>query len=173
MLHSVFLLLGSNQGNRELNLLIACSGIKKSIGNILKISSVYETEPWGFEDNTAFYNQALEAETALNPEELLQEIHRIEKELGRVRQVPEGSPGCGCSVSYSSRTIDVDILFYGSRILFTDELMIPHPRLHERRFTLLPLDEIAPGFVHPVYRKSVSDLLLLCKDKGGVKKISL
>ncbi len=174
MQHSVFLLLGSNLGDRERNLLMACSGISKSIGTILKISSVYETEPWGFEDNSPFYNQALEAETALSPEELLQEIHRIEKRLGRVRQEPECSSGSVCSSTvYSSRTIDVDILFYDSRILFTEELMIPHPRLHERRFTLVPLNEIAPAFMHPVYRKPVSDLLLMCNDKGGVKRISL
>jgi 2-amino-4-hydroxy-6-hydroxymethyldihydropteridine diphosphokinase len=174
MQHSVFLLLGSNLGDRERNLLQACAGIRQSIGNILKISSVYETEPWGFEDCISFYNQAMEIETYLTPEELLQGIHNIEKELGRIRQAPECGSGCAFPMAtYSSRTIDIDILFYGSKILFTDELMIPHPRLHERRFTLVPLDEIAPGYIHPVYRKPVSELLRQCIDKGEVKRISL
>jgi len=174
MQNSVFLLLGSNQGDRENNLFRACSGIKQNIGNILNISSVYETEPWGFEDSTLFYNQALEVETNLSPEELLNAIHRIENELGRIRQDPECGPGCLYpAVTYSSRTMDIDILFFGSMILFTEKLMIPHPRLHERRFTLLPLEEICPGYIHPVYRKSVSELLLQCLDRGEVKRISL
>ncbi|MCX6286721.1 MAG: 2-amino-4-hydroxy-6-hydroxymethyldihydropteridine diphosphokinase [Bacteroidetes bacterium] len=174
MQQSVYLLLGSNRGDRELNLLRACTHIRHSIGSILKASFVYETEPWGFEDSTPFHNQALEIETSLSPEELLKEIHSIEKELGRIRQTPECGSGYACSSEiYSSRTIDIDILFYGSKILFTDELMIPHPRLHERRFTLIPLDEIAPDYIHPVYRKPVSELLQLCNDKGEVNRISL
>jgi len=173
MPQTVFLLLGSNQGDRESNLLKASAGITQKIGQILKISSVYETEPWGFEDSTWFYNQALEVETSLSPENILNEIHAIEKDLGRVREAPSCYSGCSCSTEYSSRTIDIDILFYGSKIHFTEDLMIPHPRLHERSFTLLPLDEIAPCFIHPVYRKTVSELLLQCRDKSGVNRISL
>lgn len=173
MQQSVFLLLGSNRGDREQNLLKACAGIRRSIGNILKTSSVYETKPWGFEDSTLFYNQALEIETSLIPVDLLHEIHKIEKDLGRIRQAPGYVSGCACSeTEYTSRTMDIDILFYGSRIIFTDELMIPHPRLHERRFTLVPLDEIAADYIHPVYRKPVSELLSQCIDKGEVNRIS-
>ena len=170
---NVFLLLGSNQGDREGNLLKACAGISQRIGNIINRSSVYETEPWGFEDSTWFYNQALEIETELSPERMLEEIHGIEKELGRTREAPSNYSGCSCSTGYSSRTIDIDILFYGSKIHFTEDLMIPHPRLHERKFTLLPLDEIAPGFIHPVYRKPVSGLLQHCIDEGSVNRLVL
>ncbi|MCX6281447.1 MAG: 2-amino-4-hydroxy-6-hydroxymethyldihydropteridine diphosphokinase [Bacteroidetes bacterium] len=173
MQQSVFLLLGSNRGDREQNLLKACAGINQRIGRILKSSSMYESEPWGFEDSTSFYNQALEIETALSAEDLLAMIHSIEKDLGRLREVQACGPSCGCSTKgYSSRTIDIDILFYSSKIVFTETLMIPHPRLHERLFTLLPLDEIAPDHIHPVYRRTVSELLKGCTDKGQVHRIS-
>ncbi len=172
MNQSVILLLGSNRGDREKNLLAACAGIQQVIGQVLRISSVYETEPWGFEDNISFYNQALEVETSLSPSEILDGINDIEKNLGRMREVASCGPDCGCaSGSYAPRTIDIDILFYGSRIIFTEELMIPHPRLHERRFTLVPLDEIASAFVHPVYKKVVSVLLSECTDTCEVKRI--
>ncbi len=172
MQQSVFLLLGSNRGDREQNLIQACAAIKKRIGNITGISSIYETEPWGFDDNTAFYNQALEVETMLSESELLNVIHGIEKDLGRVRASASCGTECGCSnEAYSSRTIDIDILFYASKILFTGELMIPHPRLHERRFTLIPLHEIAPDFIHPIFRESVTKLLNHCTDKGVVNRI--
>jgi len=171
MQQQVYLLLGSNRGDREQNLLRACAGIEEKIGHIAVISPVYETQPWGFEDSTSFYNQALMAETELQPEEVLRRIHDIEAELGRVRDFSACGSSCECSQAYSSRTIDIDILFYGSRILFTDELMIPHPRLHERLFTLVPLHEIAPAFIHPVYRKTVAELLSQCTDKGEVSKI--
>lgn len=173
MQKDVFLLLGSNLGDREGNLLKACAGISKRIGNIINRSSLYETEPWGFEDSTWFYNQALEIETELSPERILAEIHGIETELGRTREATSCYSGCSCSTEYSSRTIDIDILFYGAKIHFTEDLMIPHPRLHERMFTLLPLDEIAPGFIHPVYRKPISELLEHCTDKGGVSRVAL
>lgn len=173
MQQSVFLLLGSNRGNREQNLLQACESIKQSIGKILKLSSVYETEPWGFEDSTPFYNQALEVETNHAPAELLRDIHRIERDLGRVREPESCGPTCASTTNgYSSRTMDIDILFYDSKILFTDELMIPHPRLQERRFTLIPLNEIAPDFIHPVYRMPVSELLTRCVDHSEVKKLT-
>lgn len=172
-MHKVYLLLGSNRGDREQNLLKACSGIAKTAGEIKQLSSVYETSPWGFEDDTSFYNQAVELETELEPHALLNELHRVEASLGRIRFESCGS-ACGCSSSgYSSRTIDIDILFYGSRILFTDELMIPHPRLHERRFTLVPLNEIAAELQHPVYRKTISELLNACSDTGEVNKATL
>jgi len=174
MQQSVYLLLGSNRGDRQQNLLQACARIKQDAGSILKISSVYETEPWGFEDSTSFYNQALEIETGLAPGELLQKIQSIERELGRIRNATVCGTACACPPeSYSSRTLDIDILFYGSKILFTDELMIPHPRLHERRFTLIPLEEIAAGFIHPVYRKPVSELLQVCTDTGDVKRMDI
>lgn len=173
MQQKVFLLLGSNRGDREQNLLMACARIKKGIGALLKISPVYETEPWGFDDSTSFYNQALEVETSLEPAALLHEIHQIEKDLGRLRDVVSCGEGCACSgESYTPRTIDIDILFYGSRILFTEDLMIPHPRLHERRFSLAPLDDIAPDFIHPVYKKAVSVLLRECTDTCDVTRIS-
>jgi 2-amino-4-hydroxy-6-hydroxymethyldihydropteridine diphosphokinase len=169
-MNKVYLLLGSNRGDRERNLLMACAGIERSVGKIVKSSSVYETSPWGFEDPVAFYNQALEIETELAPDALLDMIHLVESGLGRMREIE--AAGCSCSaVGYSPRTIDIDILFYASRIIFTDQLMIPHPRLHERLFTLCPMAELAGDFVHPAFKKTIKTLLDECTDRGEVRAL--
>jgi 2-amino-4-hydroxy-6-hydroxymethyldihydropteridine diphosphokinase len=146
------------------------------IGRVIKRSSVYETEPWGFHDPILFLNQALEIETALNPEDLLEQVHRIEESLGRVRPrssfVPTSGNPQGCGIKYPthyvSRRIDIDILFYGNRLIFTESLAIPPPRLHERRFTLIPLSEIAYNFMHPGIHKSIGELLAECLDERKV-----
>ena len=172
-MQEIYLLLGSNRGDREYNLLQACAKIRQKVGDIIRISSLYETEPWGFNDDISFYNQALMVSTLLSPDDLMVELQKIESELGRIRE-SAGSccDSCTCSTAtYSSRSMDIDILFYGQKIVFTEKLMIPHPRMHDRRFTLIPMEEIAPGMMHPVYKKSITDLLHSCNDTCKVNKI--
>jgi 2-amino-4-hydroxy-6-hydroxymethyldihydropteridine diphosphokinase len=169
-MNEVFILLGSNRGNREELLSGAMEMISAEAGTIRNRSSVYETQPWGFDDPIPFLNQAIEISTDLNPNELLENLLKIETRVGRIRPVD----GCGCSVAgnYEGRTIDLDILFYGQKLVFTDSLMIPHPRLHERRFCLLLLNEIAPDFIHPLLKKTISVLLQGCPDQSKVEKIN-
>ncbi|MDR3184956.1 MAG: 2-amino-4-hydroxy-6-hydroxymethyldihydropteridine diphosphokinase [Prevotellaceae bacterium] len=158
---NVFLLLGSNMGNREAMLREACALLAAQAGTVTGQSGYYESEPWGFEAATWFVNQAVQVETALGPAQLLHAIQRIERQLGRVRPT---SPG-----AYASRPIDIDILFYGHDVIHTQELVVPHPLLPRRRFALLPLCELAPGFVHPLLRATVASLLLRCNDRGAVR----
>ena len=153
-----FLGLGSDTGDRIKNLSDALAHIEKSIGKTIRSSSVYETEPWGFESEMKFLNQVVEVETELNPSGLLGRILRIEAEMGRLRD----------RTGYSSRIIDVDILFYKDEIIDYASLQIPHPRLHERKFVLVPLNEIAPDLIHPVYNKKICILLKECKDESEV-----
>ena len=167
-MNEVFILLGSNQGDRVDFLARASLLITRKAGEIIKSSAVYETESWGFDADVPFLNQVVEIRTGLGPEKLLDELLGIETELGRHR--PFESCGCAVRDGYSSRTIDLDILFYGQQLVFTEHLMIPHPRLHERRFSLIPLEEIAPAFIHPLLKKSISVLLKECKDPLRVVK---
>jgi 2-amino-4-hydroxy-6-hydroxymethyldihydropteridine diphosphokinase len=148
-----YLLLGSNQGNREYFLAQATSLITTRIGTVIHQSAIYETAAWGLEDQTAFLNQVLRVSTALPPTTLLTQINIIEKDLGRERRIKWGA-----------RVIDIDILYYDDLVLQTPELVIPHPHLQDRRFTLLPLAEIAPGFIHPVLKKSNEALVAECLD---------
>lgn len=159
-----YLLLGSNIGDRLTNLLQAIKAVNKIAGTVSLCSSVYETEPWGFDDNTAFLNQVIEISTTLQAAELMKQILVAETALGRLRSpVSEG---------YISRTIDIDILFYGQHIIDLPGLIIPHPRLHLRRFALVPLAEIAPKLFHPLLKKSVAQLENMCPDKLKVIKYS-
>jgi len=157
----VFLGIGTNLGDREQNLRDALALINQQIGRVLASSSVYETEPWGFETDNSFLNMAVKVRTPLSPYCLLKETESIETILGRIRDKKH----------YISRIIDVDILFYGEDIIDEISLSIPHPRITERRFVLVPLNEIAPGFIHPVIKKTVSSLLLSCPDTGRVQLI--
>ena len=168
-MNGVFLLLGSNRGNRGEFISQAMEMISANAGTILNKSSVYETEPWGFVDPAPFLNQVIEISTGLNPDDLLEQVLAIETRLGRIRPFE----GCGCSYKgdYEGRTIDIDILFYGHKLVFTDNLMIPHPRLHERRFTLVPMNEVAPGFIHPLLKKTISVLLQGCTDVSKVERL--
>ena len=156
------LLLGGNQGDRYMYLSKAEKFIAKQIGCIRKRSSIYETEAWGFDSDDAFLNQVIVVETKFSPFELLNKTQRIEKILGRVR--PAHSHG------YVSRNIDIDILFYDNEIIETPNLQIPHLQLHHRRFTLEPLSEILPFWVHPILNLSVEQLAQNCQDKAKVKK---
>jgi 2-amino-4-hydroxy-6-hydroxymethyldihydropteridine diphosphokinase len=155
-----FLLLGSNQGDREGYLEKACHEIGLKAGTVTGKSSRYQTAAWGKEDQPAFINQVLVMETNLSPVELLKAVLKIESDLGRKR-----------SEKWGSRTIDIDILFYGDQIIETSELTIPHPRIAERRFTLVPMVEVDGEFVHPVLGKSMRLLLVECDDMLTVERV--
>lgn len=150
----LYLLLGGNLGDRTTYLQQACDKIMSQIGALRKKSSLYETAAWGKTDQPSFLNQVLEVETNLQPEALLHAIHEIEKELGRAR-----------FEHWGSRVIDIDILFYDALVLQTQRLTIPHPHLHTRRFTLVPLAEVAPDLKHPVLQKNMVQLLANCTDE--------
>ncbi len=157
------ILLGGNQGDRFMYLSKSKEFISKQIGSLRKISSIYETEAWGFKAEQDFLNQVLVVETLLKPMDLLHKTQRIEKILGRVR--PAHSHG------YVSRSIDIDILFYDNEIIETPDLQIPHIYLHHRKFTLEPLAEIIPFWLHPIFNKSVEELVMNCKDTSKVRKL--
>ena len=157
---SAFVLLGSNLGDREQLVNQACKMIGERCGKVVAKSRLYESEPWGFKSEHWFLNQVVKIETALSPDALMQELLEIEKALGRDRSVlHEG---------YVSRPMDLDILYFGNEIIDTQMVTAPHPRLHERRFTLLPLCDVAPDFVHPVMEKTNLQLLDECQDAGKV-----
>ena len=149
MINRAILSIGGNLGNRVENISRSIDYIERRIGKIVRRSSIYESEAWGFESEHRFLNMVVVVETLLPPESLLQKAHAIENVLLRQRT------GTG----YTSRTMDIDILFFNNEIINTPTLTIPHPRLHERRFVLLPLHEILPDMVHPVFQKSVGELL--------------
>ena len=148
-----YLLLGGNLGDREVYLEQARRQIGMAIGEIKNASHLYETAAWGLENQQAFLNQVLAVETTLSPAALLAQINRLEAELGRVRDIRWGA-----------RVIDIDILFYDDLILQTQRLTIPHPELANRRFTLVPLAEIAPALMHPVLQRTTVELLAQCPD---------
>ncbi len=162
-MESCYVLFGSNMGDKENIFAEACLLINNRCGAITAVSSSYESEPWGFEAKEWFLNRLIIVETELEPEEMMRQLLDIEAELGRVRH-PE-------TEGYTSRTADLDILYYGSRIVLTDSLTIPHPRLHERRFALLPLCEMVPQLVHPAFNFTQTELLRRCHDFSEVKKI--
>ncbi len=157
----VYLGLGTNLGDREKNLQSALEKINWNVGAVMVTSSVYETDPWGFTSENKFLNMVAEVKTDLKPSGLLGRILMIETLMGRTREGKE----------YKSRIIDIDILFYNNRILTKKALTVPHPGLQDRRFVLEPLCEIAPDFIHPVYKKNIKDLLIECKDESKVYKI--
>ena len=163
MMERCFILFGSNMGNKNKIYAQACLLINNRCGRIVAQSSAYESEPWGFEAKEWFLNRLIVVETELEPEAMLHQLLDIEAELGRVRHPETGG--------YTSRTADLDILYYGSRIVLTDNLTIPHPRLHQRRFALLPLCEVAPEFVHPAFNLTQTELLKRCFDFSEVRKI--
>ncbi|MFO8236035.1 MAG: 2-amino-4-hydroxy-6-hydroxymethyldihydropteridine diphosphokinase [Bacteroidales bacterium] len=151
----LYLLLGSNQNNREALLQTATEQIKSQIGDLIQCSSIYETEPWGFKDDMYFLNQVVVFESGKPPLQILDQINEVEKKLGRKRENVD---------QYTSRPIDVDILFYGNRIYNMEQLKIPHPLIQERRFALVPMVEIEPDFVHPQLQRRISALLDECPD---------
>lgn len=154
---SAYLSLSSNLGDRLSFIKDAIKELARA-GEIKKISSMYETEPWGRKEQPWFINACLEMEIELTPDALLRTCLEIERKLGRVR-----------FEHWGTRIIDIDILFYDGRILETDSLQIPHPQIEERRFVLAPLNEIAPNLIHPKLKKSIKDLLKECADPSIVK----
>lgn len=152
--HTVYLALGSNLGDRLTNLKQAIAALTPQM-EVKAKSAVYETPPWGYEDQPKFLNQVIKANTYLDPEPLLKHLKRLEVALGRQESFPNGP-----------RLIDMDILFYDDLVLNSPSLVIPHPRLHERGFILLPLMDIAPDLVHPVQKKSVREMVVGCEVEG-------
>ena len=148
---TAYLSLGSNLGDRLRLIQEAVAALTVEAGPVTALSSLYETEPWGFSSPHRFLNVALALETSLSPETLLAVTQRIERDLGRTHKSVDGR--------YADRTIDIDLLFVGDAVLDTPALTLPHPRLHLRRFVLEPLREIAPDLCHPLLRTSVSQLL--------------
>lgn len=156
----VYILLGTNLGDRLANLIQAKQHISSLIGAIITQSSIYKTSAWGNTDQPDFYNQVIEVDTSLNPEHALDIILGIEHTMGRVRDKKWGP-----------RIIDIDILLWENEILKTSSLTIPHAGLPERKFTLMPLAEVAPDYIHPELLKSISQLLEACTDPLPVEKI--
>lgn len=161
-MYKVFLGIGGNIGNKHQNFQKVLEWISNHIGNITKKSSIYETPPWGFHSEMNFWNQVIMVETELKAEQLLPVIHKIENEFGRVRSKNQ----------YSNREMDIDILFFEDEIIENETLIVPHPRIHLRKFVLIPLVEIEPDFKHPLMRLTNLQLLENCKDQSLVKKIS-
>ena len=156
----VFLLLGSNLGNRNVFLNNAITYIARDIAPVVKESAVYETQSWGKTDLPDYLNQVIMLQTPLSAQDVLQRILKIEIEMGRKREEKWGS-----------RIIDIDLLFYGSEIINEPNLTVPHPELHNRRFTLEPLAMLAADFIHPVLNKSILELKNSLKDDLIVKKL--
>lgn len=158
----VYLELGTNLGFREQYLSRAISLLAERVGAVVRCSAIYESEPWGFKCNASFLNQIVIINTDLSVRTVLRNIGAIERDLGRVRSVTE---------RYTSRTIDIDILLYGDKVIAEPpDLIVPHPRIAERRFVLIPLVEVASQGVHPVLHKTWAELLAVCPDTGWVRK---
>ncbi len=160
-MHGAYLLLGTNLGDRKAQLNQALQHIETRLGKIMLCSAIYETAAWGNEEQPAFYNCVCKIETGFNPHELLSEMLKLEQEMGRTRG----------EIQYLPRTIDIDILFYDDVLLHDETLVIPHPRLHLRRFTLIPLFEISPELIHPKFKMTIRELLSVCEDNLEVVKV--
>ena len=159
MTHTVYIALGTNLGERLANLRAALESMPPEIKVVIE-SHIYETPPWGYEDQPAFLNMVVKAETGLEPESLLKYLKQIEVELGREH-----------NFRWGPRLIDLDILFYDELVLDSPPLVIPHPRLHERGFVLVPLTDVAADYVHPVLGEFVWELLLKV-DVSGIEPLS-
>lgn len=159
----IFLGIGSNKGDRKVFLEKAIFLISQIIGKISITSAIYETVPWGYKSKCLFLNIALVAETELNIDEVLVGIIEIETILGRKREKKD----------YEDRTIDIDILMFDDMVIETEKLSVPHPLMHKRRFVLMPLAEISGETIHPVFLKTIDQLLLECCDENHVKRLNL
>lgn len=159
---SVFLLLGSNLGERFANLFEARQQISRQVGKIVTASGIYRTAAWGNETQPDFYNQAIEIEPLAEPHETLLRLLAIEKTMGRVR-----------NEKWGSRVIDIDVLLWGNDHVELPDLIIPHLHLQDRKFALVPLVEIAPEMIHPVLKRTITQLLTECTDTLSVSRVDL
>ena len=159
-MNTAFLLTGGNLGNRLENLELAKKQIHKTCGQVISASAIYKTAAWGFTEQPDFYNQALELQTFLSPDTLMLALLSIEEKMGRKRTVKLGP-----------RTIDIDMLLMDELVYNSSIVTIPHPHLQERRFALTPLAEIAANVKHPVFNKTINELLHECSDTLAVYKI--
>jgi 2-amino-4-hydroxy-6-hydroxymethyldihydropteridine diphosphokinase len=157
-MHTAYIALGTNLGNRLANLKAALAALTPQM-SVLAKSHIYETPPWGYTEQPAFLNQAVKVETYLEAEPLLRHLKRLEVALGREPSFPNGP-----------RLIDLDLLFFDDLVLETPALTVPHPRVHERAFVLLPLNDIAPDYIHPEFKKTVHELLAAC-DTSGIQLV--
>ena len=158
-MNTTYLLLGSNMGNSQTQLSKAILQIEKQIGCITRQSSLYTTAAWGNTNQPDFLNQVIIVETGLTAIQTMQTILSIEKKMGRLR-----------TVKNAPRIIDIDILFFNKEIIQQEQLTIPHPELQNRRFVLVPLNQLSPNFRHPVLKKTIHHLFIHCPDKLNVKK---
>jgi 2-amino-4-hydroxy-6-hydroxymethyldihydropteridine diphosphokinase len=161
-MNTIFLQLGSNMGDRNAYLQKARKLITEKIGMIKKRSRIYESVPWGIENQNNYLNQVLELKSKFTADEVLQKILDIENKIGRIR-----------NEKWEERIIDIDILLYNDLIIEKEGLCIPHIHLHNRKFVLTPLHEISPDYVHPKYRKKVSELMQECKDTEKVEEYAI
>ena len=156
-MHKAFLQLGSNMGNRKYYINLANKLIISKIGDIHKFSKIYESEPWGVEGQNKFLNQVIEITCDLKVYDLLSKVLEIEDIIGRVR-----------NKKWDERIIDIDILLYNEMVVQNKRICIPHIFMHERKFVLIPLNEIAPDLIHPRFNKTISELLVECGDNKDV-----
>jgi 2-amino-4-hydroxy-6-hydroxymethyldihydropteridine diphosphokinase len=160
-MNTAYLLIGGNLGNTKQNLEKACALISDQCGSVSKLSSLYKTAAWGNTEQPDFLNLAIEIKTLLNAKQLIRRILKVEKQMGRIRKE-----------KYGPRIIDIDILLYNEEEHEMPFLKVPHPELHNRRFALVPLTEIAPAVLHPGFKKNISQLLSICPDESTVEKIT-
>ena len=158
-MNNTYLLLGSNMGNSKAGLSKAVEQIEKQIGKVIRQSGLYSTAAWGNTKQPDFLNQVIIVETNLSAHQTMQTILNIEKKMGRIR-----------TVKNAPRVIDIDILFFNKEIMEQEHLSIPHPQIQNRRFVLVPLNQLSPNLKHPVLNKTVHQLLINCPDKLNVKK---
>ncbi len=151
--------MGSNMGVPQKQIANAKINITKHIGNILRLSAIYQTAAWGNTNQPDFLNQVIIIETTLNPTQTIRSILSIENKMGRMR-----------STKNAPRAIDIDILFFNKEIINSNELVVPHPQLQNRNFVLIPLNQLSPNLKHPVLNKTIHQLLLKCPDNLTVKK---
>ena len=159
-MNSAYLITGGNMSQREHQLAHAARLIEERCGSVIDRSSIYETAAWGKSDQDSFLNQALVVETTLTARDLLNEILYIENLMGRDR-----------IEKYGPRIIDIDIIFFNHQVIREPGLVVPHPEMASRRFVLEPLNEVIPAYIHPVYYKTVNELLNECSDSLPVKKL--
>ena len=161
-MNTVFLQLGSNMDDRNAHLKNANKLIAEEIGAIQKKSKIYESVPWGVENQNNYLNQVLEIKSEFSAEEVLGKVLQIEDKIGRIR-----------NEKWGERIIDIDILFFNDLIVEKEGMCIPHIHLHNRKFVLIPLNEIAPSFTHPKYNKTIGELLSECKDIDRVEEYAV